>query len=191
MPRDANISIFGAAVDADGNLHVTEESTAATYGVAGIAMTPAAIPTDIVTLVGSATKTLRIKRVVISGLATTAGTMDVSLVKRTVANTGGTATQPSISQFDSSDVAPTGVVNQFSVNPTGLGTGVIVSSQKLNFPLATAGAASNLVFDFATRNDKPIILRGIAQCLAINLNAQALSGGNTVSYAIEWSEDLS
>lgn len=168
-----------------GNLYVSTEGQKATYGVVGAQITPAATTTDIVTLVGSATKTVVVKRVIVSGLATTAGSMDVSLVKRTTANSGGTATQPSIAQYDSSDAAPTAVVNQYSANPT-LGTGVALKNQLLNFGLT--GSTGQALFEFSTRNDKPLILRGVAQSLAINLNGQAVPSGGKLSYTVEWEE---
>lgn len=188
MPADLNVNIYGGSMDADKSLQVTTEGIAATYGVSGVAITPAATPTDVVLLTGSATKTVRVKRVSISGLATTTGTMDVALVKRTAANTG-TATNPSIALFDSNDGAASAVVSQYSANPSALGAGIAISDQKLNF--GVAGSSGTVVFDFATRNDKPIILRGVAQGLAINLNGQAVPAGGTLSYSILWEEDNS
>ena len=168
---------------------VSSDGAKATYGVIGVAITPAATPTDVVNVVGSATKTLRVKRVAVSGLATTAGSIDVSLVKRTAVNTGGTSSAPTIGQHDSSDAAATGTVAQYSVNPTGLGAGVAIKNQKLN--LGLSGASGTVSWDFSTRNDKAVVLRGVAQSLAINLNGQALPAGAQISYEIEFEEDNS
>ncbi|MBV8656613.1 MAG: hypothetical protein JO142_02200 [Burkholderiales bacterium] len=172
-----------------GALAVSTDGVKATYGVVGVAATPAAAATDFVTLSGSASKTVRVKRVAVSGLATTAGTMDVSLVKRTAANTAGTSSAPTIGQHDSTDAAATAAVAQYSVNPTGVGTGVAIKNQKLNFGLA--GASGTIVWDFSTRNDKAVVLRGASQFLAINLNGQAVPAGGSISYEIEWEEDNS
>lgn len=187
--RDLNVGLADCSVDVNKSLQVTTEGVAATYGVAGVLMTPAATPTDVAIITGSATKTIRVKQVIVSGVATTAGTMDVSLVKHTVANTAGTATTPTIAKFDSGDAAASAVVSQYSVNPTIDASKIIVANKMVN--MGVAGAAGVAVFDFSTRNDKAIVLRGIAQQLAINLNGQAVPTGGAVSYSIEWEEDLS
>lgn len=189
MPKDLNVGIYGVSINANGELQVTTEGAAPTYGVAGVAITPAANPTDVVVLSGSATKTIRVKNITVSGFATTAGSMDVSIVKRTAANTGGTATNPTIGLFDSGDGTASATISQYSANPTALGAGVSIDNKKLN--LGLAGAAGNVNFEYCNRNDKPIILRGAAQSLAINLNGQAVPAGGALSYSIEWEEDLS
>jgi hypothetical protein len=162
------------------------EGIYATYGIASVANTPAATPTDVAILNGSATKTVKIKRVTVSGLATTAGSLNVSIVKRTTANTGGTSTAPSIAQFDSLDATATAVPKLYTANPSALGTGVALSTQTLNF--GVAGAAGTVIFDFANRNDKAICLHGVAEGLAINLNGGAVPTGGTFGYTIEFEE---
>jgi hypothetical protein len=190
MPQDLNAAIYGVSPDTNKSLHVTTEGIIGTYGAGAVGVSPAAMPTDLIVLTGSATKTIRIKRIIVSGVATTAGTMDVVLIKRTAVNTGGTATNPSIMQFDTFlDALPTAVVSQYSVNPTALGAGVVIANSKLN--MGVAGAASNVVIDFASRNDKALILRGVAQGLAINLNGAAVPAGGTIGYSIQWEEDNS
>jgi hypothetical protein len=184
-PTPVKLYIGTTAVTSTAPVPVTAEGYRANYGSVVVQATPAATCTDIVTLVGSATKTVYVKRVIVSGLATTAGSMDVTLVKRTTVNTSGTATQPTIAQFDSTDAAPTAVVNLYSANPT-TGTGVGLKNQSLNFGLT--GATGQALFEFSTRNDKPLVLRGVAQCLAINLNGQAVPSGGKLSASIEWEE---
>jgi hypothetical protein len=190
---DENIQIVasGKALTADSNqsLQVTTEGIAGTYAISAVAVTPAATATDVVTVYGSATKTVRVKNVTVSGLATTAGSMDVSLVKRTAVNTEGTSTVPTVAKFDSTDAAVTATVAQYSANATALGAGVMLATKKLN--MGVAGAGGTVGFDFATRNDKALVLRGVAQGLAINLNGQAVAEGGSITYAVEWEEDNS
>ena len=162
------------------------EGTYSTYGVSGQGKTPAATTTDIVTLTGSATKIVKIKRVTVSGQAATAGSMDVSLVKRTASNTGGTSTTVTAGQFDSTDSASTAVAKLYTANPSALGAGVALTTQTLNF--GVAGAAGTVVFDFANRNDKAIYLRGIAELLAINLNGGTVPATSLLGYTIEFEE---
>src|SRR6266851_3076137 len=70
-----------AAIGATGILPVQTESIKTTYSVGVTGFTPAATATDFTTLTGSATKTLRLTRVVISGIATTATTIQIQLIK--------------------------------------------------------------------------------------------------------------
>lgn len=191
---NSNTALFDRARAAPGTTGVeavSSDGLKPTYGCANVVVAMAATPSDIVTLSGSATKTVRVKRVIVSGIATTAGTMDVSLVKRTVADTSGTSTVPPIAQYDSADAAASAVVLQYSANPT-TGAGLMLKTQKLYFPLA-ANPGSPVVWDFCGRQDKALVLRGIAQQAALNFNGQALPGasGTTISYEIEWEEDNS
>lgn len=165
---------------------ISTEGKAAAYGIAGVANTPAATPTDVFTLYGSSTKTIKVKKVIVFAMATTAGTMRACLIKRTVANTGGTSTAPSISKLDSTDSAATAVPALYTANPSAVGTGIKVAAKPLNFGLA--GAAGMVEFDFSTRNDKALYLRGTAEGIAINLNGDAVPAGGTFGYAIEFEE---
>ena len=187
MPRDLNIGNY----DAGGRLQITTEGVRGTYAISAIAVTPAATPTDLVTIFGSATKTVRIKSVTVSGCAGagTAGSMDVSLVKRSAVNTTGTSSAPTIVKFDSADDAATATVKQYSANASALGAGVTLATKNLNLGLAGAGGTVN--FEFANCNDKALVLRGVLQGLAINLNGAAVPSGGVLTYAIEWEEDVS
>ncbi|HBC94378.1 MAG TPA: hypothetical protein DCZ10_16130 [Pelotomaculum sp.] len=188
MAVDSNTQIIVArqAVGPDRPMPVSTEGSRSAYGYAAVAITPAATPTDIVTLYGSATKTVRVKKVTVSGVATTAGSMDVSLVKRTAANTAGTTTNPTPGKLDSTSDAATATLSQYSANPSAVGTGIAIRNKKLNFGLA--GAAGVVEFDFSRNNDKPLILRGATQGMAINLNGQAVPAGGALSYDIEFEE---
>jgi hypothetical protein len=181
-----------AAVGTTGIDAVNSEGTKATYSCGAIADAAYATPTDLVTLVGSATKTVRVLRVSVSGAATAGIIEDIQLIKRTTANTAGTASQPAIAAHDSNDAAASAVVNQYSVIPSGLGAGVNVRVGKLNMgELGAAGvpSAPPLIWDFTTRNGKGLVLRGIAQCLALNWNGAAWPSGGVIDYDIEWTEE--
>ncbi len=176
--------IARAQIAANVNAYVID-GTKAVYGIASPNQAMAATPTDVVVLVGSATKTVRVKKITVSGVATTAGSMDVSIVKRTTANTNGTYVLGSIGKHDSADATPTASPRQYTANGT-LGTGAAIRNQTLNFGLA--GAAGTVTFDFMRANDKPLILRGTSQSAAINMNGQAVPAGGKYSYDIEWEE---
>lgn len=188
MPVDGVFNIYGQKYNSTSDLRVNTEGVKPTFCVAATSLSLAATPTDVVTIYGSSTKTVKIKRITVQGLAgTTAGTMRVKLVKRTAANTGGTYTTATPAQFDSADAAATATVSVYSANATSLGTGVNIGTGVLNFGLT--GAAGAQVFDFSTRNDKPIVLNGATQGIAINLNSDAVPAGTTTfGYSIEWEE---
>lgn len=166
---------------------VSTESTKATYAGAVLGFTPAATPTDIFQVVGSATKIVRVLRVSVSGIATAAATIDLQLIKRTAANTGGTTASVTINQYDSNDSAATALVNKYTANAGALGAGTTLRAQALN--LGAAGAAGTIVWDFSTRNGKGLVLRGIAQSLGMNWNAAAVPAGTVIDIDVEFTEE--
>lgn len=166
---------------------VNSEGTKATYSVAGL-VTPPATPTDMVILNGSGTKTVRVLRVEVSLTGTAAGIADVILIKRSTANSGGTATTPNVVPHDSSDAAGTAVVQQYSANPAGVGT-VVGNVRAAKMGISAADVTDTIIWDFTKNNDKGIVLRGTAQGLAINLNGDALITGEVLAYSITWSEE--
>lgn len=176
-----------SAIGTTGIASVNTEGTKATYSCGVVAFTPVATPTDIFTLVGSATKVGRLLRIAISGFATSAISLDIQLIKRTTANSGGTSAQPTIAQYDSNDAAPTCVVNTYSANPTTGTSGGVVRAAKLN--LGATGAAGSIVWDFTTRNGKGLVLRGIAQLYALNWNGAAVPSGTLLDMDVEFTEE--
>lgn len=186
MPVDGVLQIYNQKYNSTNDLRVNTEGIKATYGVVGAGITPASATTDIVTIYGYTNKKIRIKKIIVTGLSTTAGTMNVNIVKRTAANTGGTSTAPTIGKYDSSDAAAVATVAVYTANPTSLGAGVAVLGGALNFGLA--GSVGELTFDFSNRNDKPITLNSATEGMAINLNADTVPAGAKFGYAIEWEE---
>ena len=180
------------------------------YTVSGVAVTLASAATDAVLLQGSATKSIQIKKVTVYGLCTSAaGTMDVSLVKRTTLDTNnasctaslvpfacctgsttgtcaGVHTAPAITAYDSNDPTATAVAWQFSTNSGTVGTGTVLEDRMLNFGLV--GATGTVEFSFANKNDKPPRLRNTSEWLAINFNGQTVPTSGAISYTIEFEE---
>ena len=126
--KDGNGAAQNMFVDTnvDGTLtsHISLEGGKATYCATITGLVPPAAATDIFTIIGSATKTIRISRIQFSGRATAAAACDVSIVKRSTADTGGTpGTVPTIVPLDSTDAAATAVCATYTAVPT-LGTAV-------------------------------------------------------------------
>jgi hypothetical protein len=155
---------------------------------ASFTVATAATATDIATIIGSASTVVRVTKIELTGLATTAVTTPILLIKRSAADTGGTSTTATAIPHDANDAAATAVVSAYTANPTGLGAAVgTIRSTKMVFPL-TGVLDSVIIWEFGIRNNKPIVLRGVAQNLAINLNSITVTGGS-VSGFIEWTED--
>ena len=125
-----------------------------------------ATPTDWVTLCGAAGKEVHVTRVEISGTSSAAGSLDVQLIKRTAADTGGTAATETPAKFRTTmenltaTPAASATLSEYSVIPSGLGTGIAIDSGKL-FTSAVGGLQVPLVWDFG-RNNEPRL--GIVGC---------------------------
>ncbi len=143
--------------------------------------------TDIAVITGSATKTLYVTKVIVSAEATASALVDLLLIKRSAADTGGTPVVNTPIPHDSLDAAATGTVTSYTANPGALGAAVgTVRRGYVEAAAAAAVSSPTVIFEFGERG-KPITLRGIAQQLAINLAGVTVTGGLfTITY--EWYE---
>jgi hypothetical protein len=146
-------------------------------------------PTDVLTISGSATKVIRVKRVGVSGRATGAGQLDVSLVKHTVANTGGGPVALTAVPHDTTvNPVATAVVNTYASAPSITG-GTTFRAQQSNVSAAgSGGAATPVEWHFGDVNDQAVVLRGVAEQIAINLNGVA-PAGSVLNIFLEWTEE--
>jgi hypothetical protein len=159
-----------------------------TYAAASAPFAVAATPTDIFTITGSATKTIQVTKLALNCTQTTAGEINVLVIKRSTANTAGTAVAATVVSVDSANAAGTATVNAYTANPT-LGTTVgNIRARKMFVPGVASAAeiAKGELLD-PPYNSQLLTLRGTTQVLAINLNSTTLTGGNCVAYA-EWTE---
>lgn len=171
-----------------GAMMVSADGVKATYRYSGT-LTPAATPTDIIVIPGSSTRTGRIKSIVLGGIATTAGSMLATLIRRSTLNTGGTSAAATGAPHDINDAAATVIPQVYSANPTGLGTAVgNMNRGRLWLPLATA-QPSPLRWDFSTRQDKALIVRGVTDVIAVNLGGAAVPSGGAIDWEVEIEED--
>ena len=179
-----------------GNIALADDPNRTSYSATKQGLVLVASATDIATLTGSATKTIRVTHVEYSGLATTILNTSVELFVRTTADSGGTATTPAVIAHDqtASGTPPTAtaVMSVYTANPTvNDGTARPIRSQKAlhNLAAPTAGSESTrVVWDFMNRPSQAIVLRGAAQQLAVNLNGVTVAGGNA-DITFEWTEE--
>lgn len=143
---------------------------------------------DAACLVGSATKTIRLTKVRVSGTDTTAQSAVMNLVKRTVASTGGTATQPSIGSYDSVNGAATAVMNAYTIVNTP-GAGVTINSGLVNL-LAATTATSVVEQTYPPQNflDQQLTLRGVAQSFCVNFPNALSTAAASLNVTFEWTE---
>ena len=187
LGQDQTGKYVGAAADGD-TLAVSTSGFRPTYRFTAVDITPVATATDVLTLTGSATKTIRVTKVTIMGSSTASSIYDAYLVKRSAANTGGTLTNPTASSADSTDATAAGVLTLYTANPSALGAGIVVEASKVY--LGTAAITSPTVtYTWGTRGDKAPILR-VGESLAINFNGAAVPAGASLYMTFEWTEDV-
>lgn len=161
--------------------------------------TPAATPSDIIKIIGSATKTIRVVSLKLVTTNTAAGSQQFFLIKRSADDTGGTFVAATLVPVDSNNSAATAVVGHYTANPAALGTAVgTLRTERVASPVAVpatfAGVKEDAGFDFLSLGsnmllDQPITLRGTTQVLAVNFNGAALVAGQTHAYSIVWIEE--
>lgn len=163
------------------------DTNKATYSTSAI-FAAAASATDVFTITGSVSKTIRVTRIAITGTQTTGAVRDVLIIKRSTANTGGTSATPTIAPHDSNSSAATAVVRNYTANPSGLGTSVgTIRSAKVLIGAATA-LPGEFISEWGPRSSQAPVLRGTTQVLSVNLNG-VTSAGNSLSINIEWTEE--
>jgi hypothetical protein len=162
-----------------------------TYGAAKAAVSPgSATATDVFEICGSASNTIRVTRIAMSGRATAVSSVDVGLLKRSTASSGGTFDPVTPTAFDSNSAAATATLKAFSLNPTvGTLVGALIQRQLQLGNLTTGVGGEPLLIEFNANRaaSGPIALRGTGQCLVVNLNGANLPG-NSLNFSAEWTE---
>ena len=153
-------------------------------------ITPAAATTDVSELLGSASKTLYIKRVLVNLAIAANGTFPpkVYLIKRSSANSGGTSASTTVVPLDSNN-STYGTCKSFTANPTtGTPVGTIASCILGTAYLSVNGTTQSTVLYESSPDKPPLVLRGTSEGLCVNFNGVKPDGGTpTVSVTYEWS----
>jgi len=143
---------------------------------ASATVTVAASASDIAVLPGNATNTVLVTKVRITCQQTTAGQELIQLIKRSTADTSGTSSNMTVVPDDSSNAAGSSVPKTYTANPT---TGTPVGNVDTAYVGCMAsGTATPGDIYILNRQQKPIVLRGTAQQLAVNLNGVTVTGGS-------------
>ncbi|HVX15950.1 MAG TPA: hypothetical protein VHC22_32500 [Pirellulales bacterium] len=196
--KDANgvpfLTAPGPASGSSGALLVSSDGTKATYRTGEVGLTfystAAAVLLEIV---GSASKTVRVKEIVIWGQAGTKFYTEL-LLSRCTAVSGGTPTGnvTTLGKHDKGDAAATVTINSYTA-AAALGTGhVQMGARPLSLSPPAAGALGPVpaVWNFCQAEDKALILRGTGDVVEISNTITSL-GTATWGYEVEWEEDNS
>ncbi len=166
----------------------------ATYRAAtvGTVAAPASTTAPFFVIYGSASKTLRVQRVTVSGpTTTTLAFQGFELIKYSTQPSGGTATTLNQIPLDSTSAAGTANLCQvYTVAPTaGTAVGTIDSIRMINKSTTAVDGSemSTYVFDFRNNAEaSAVVLRGTAQGVGLELHTGTAT---TVSVSVEWTEE--
>lgn len=196
-PTLTNAQQVSLQSDVNGNLKVSIGAatvsvvpigTLATYAATVVGLAAATSPTDIVLIKGSATKIVKIGRILISGYQTNASLQDVLIIKRSADNTGGTRAAMTAVSFDSSDGAATAQLFSYTANPSALGTSLgTVRAIEGTFPNKSGSTGNPVLLEISNPPQKPITLNNANEYLSINLNALSMPG-SYLTITVEWTE---
>lgn len=157
----------------------------ATYTAAG-KVTLAASATDVFVLTGSASKTIYVTRVRVSGTQTSSGLVEVFLQRHSTANTGGTCSAITSAPMASTSAAASAVFSKCTANPTVGTLAGVVRDEAIPFVTTASAISQPVEYQFAVQG-QPIVLSGAGQELAVNLGGVTVTGG--VAYVtVEWIE---
>ena len=171
-----------------------QEPSTTSYSATAVGVVPASATTDLACITGSPSKVTRIQSVRLSGTAGTAINVPVTLLKRAVADTGGTAATgtalPVPYAHDSNNAAAVATTTAYTGNPTinDASPGILDSGVLVLTATGTLADSPYTYFDYSERNFvQAIILRSAAQQVCVNLNATSPSSG-VVNVTFRWTE---
>lgn len=166
-----------------------------TYRASALAVGPTLTgAVTLITIQGSATKTVRVKRITVGGVATASASVVFGLIRTSALGAGGTAVTPTVAKHDSAHGAATAVVSHYTTTLKAAGTpnGGPLASRRLQ--LAATGTIPTYQTTFFPGEfelpGQSLVLRGTGDFLEVqNLNAGNLGAGTVLDYVVEFEED--
>ena len=172
-----------------------------TYSAVWIGLVPAASTTDLICISGSATKTISVHQIKLSGSAGTTLSLPVTVLRRTSLNTGGTAASTTanpantIGKRISTNANATATLISWTANPTIVDTSpTYLDSAQIAISLTTMATVSiPVTFDWSNDasnvRQMPVIRNGqTTQAICVNLNGVSITSG-LVTGSITWTEE--
>jgi hypothetical protein len=178
---------------------VSLDTGRATYRAAGNFIPQPTNAVTVISIQGSATKTVRVKRIGLGGVSTANGQNIYQLIKTSALGAGGTTVTPTATPLDSASAAATAVVQHYTTTLKAAGTPIGGALTMANVqtgvtavPTGITPAQTQLFPEFGAPIGQAIVLRGAAQYLEVqNVLAANLAAGTVLCYFIEWEEDNS
>ena len=158
----------------------------ATYSASAVGFASATTATDVWNITGSASKTIRVHTIIVTG-STTSGSpikVNVQLIKRSTVDTAGTSVANAAVPHDSASAAATATVKHYTANPTlGTAVGPVRAAQvAFNQGGITGG---DITWEF-TRG-QPLLLKTVNEQLCVNFSSTTVTGA-IICIHVEWSE---
>ena len=151
-----------------------------TYTAGYIGLASASSATDVVCIAGSATKTIAVTKIQLSGTSSTLVTLPITLVRRTSVDTSGTAASTTanpannIAKHDTNNATATAVPISYTANPTiNDSSPTYLQTANVTMPVTTAGTSIvpiHWTYGNIATGEQPLILRGAAAQLCLNFN---------------------
>lgn len=205
--RDGNnaAQTVSATADLAGNLvpSSTSDNGRQTYRAAALFTPFATAPVTYISIVGSATRTVRISRIGLWMVATANASVGLALARGTALGTGGTAVSPAIIKHDTASAAATAVVKHYTTAAQTAATGsstAVMSTMNLTGNLVAetvqifAPAAYSLMFPEGGAMGQWLVLRGTGDIIEVQVNLGQSGGANgppaaQIGYFVEFAED--
>lgn len=204
LPANASVNlnqVAGVAISVGPGVAATNTqrvvlSQESTYAAGTITKTATAAGTGpFFALCGSATKTVRLQRIAISGTVATAAVWGDVIIKKTgtAQVTGGTATTLTAAPYDTNSPAVTATARFFTVLATTPGTliNVILSVTQL-FPVTAISATlqptpAPIIYIWRDQDAEAPTLRGTTECITANFGTTT-TNAPTLSVSVAWTE---
>lgn len=182
---------------ADGSVQMTHstDGNLATYRAGNITATPVATPTAFLRIKGHATKTVRIRKIVLQGIATAAGNMECVVDKNSTTGTDNASTvwtAVTKAPLDSGNAAAGATVEVLTgANQDALGTTVgKLYAGRLQLSADGSGVAIiPLTIDFGVGGQQAVVLRSATENVTVGFNGDAVPSGGKIDYFVEWTEE--
>ena len=182
-----------ATFDSAGSLRVTEEGSKPTY-FATSQFASDSTATDIWAFPGVAGKTAKIQWISVTTTATAAATGDMTLVRRSAADTAGTSANASIAQADTRDAAASCQPIHYTAHPTALGAtaGTMFATRFVQPAASTLSPYPGYFFDLRNYNGgRGIRVQGTTDFIYLNVPAALGGAGNAYDITVCWTEENS
>lgn len=182
------ILVLGYINSAPAQMPAAAPLTGATYSAGAASYTGYASPTDFFSIKGSATKTISIINIRLSGYATANNNIPVALLKRSTADTGGTPTTLTNVPLDSIFPTATATIVTYAAAPTvGTLVGALCACQ-VELPSTSGVGGTIMEWNFNRNGASPLVLRGANEMVALNAYGVSFPAGTNLNITVTWIE---